>query len=54
MSRNRELMPTIAAFVDEMQAEFGDARLIYAEENGYEVGTEIQTEERGATREGRS
>lgn len=38
-SENRSKMPTVAAFVDAVRAEFGDVRVIYAKENGIELGT---------------
>lgn len=32
-------MPTVAAFVDAVRAEFGDVKVIYAKENDIELGT---------------
>ena len=46
---NREKMPATASMLDELRREFGDARLIYAAESGYEVGTEVQTRTVGTT-----
>ena len=35
---NRSKMPTVAAFVDAVRAEFGGGTVIYAKENGIELG----------------
>lgn len=35
---NRRKMPTVAAFVDAVRAEFGDCKVVYAKENGIELG----------------
>lgn len=35
---NRSKMPTVAAFVDAVRAEFGDCKVVYAKENGIELG----------------
>lgn len=35
---NRRKMPTVAAFVDEVRAVFGDCKVVYAKENGIELG----------------
>lgn len=37
--QNRALMPETAAFVDLCRREFGTVRVVYARENGHEVGT---------------
>ena len=49
---NREKMPSTASMLDELRTEFGDARLIYAAEGDYEVGTEVQTRAVGTTASG--
>jgi hypothetical protein len=36
--QNREQMPTVAGWVDDLRAVFGDVRVVYAEENGRVVG----------------
>ncbi len=46
---NRESMPATAEILDEAREAFGDARLIYAQEDGMEVGTEPQTRAVGNT-----
>lgn len=40
MSRedNRKAMPTVAFFVSEFKAAFGDVKVTYASENGKELG----------------
>lgn len=40
MSRedNRTNMPTIAAFVDQIRSVFGPVKVLWARENGHEVG----------------
>lgn len=39
---NRAKMPTVAKFVDECRAVFGDGcKVLWAKENGYELGTPI-------------
>jgi len=44
----RDQMPATASLIDEIRATFGeDARVVYARENGLEVGTEIQVERHG-------
>lgn len=41
-SDNRQKMPNVAAMVDKIRAVFGDSvKVIYAKENGYELGTPI-------------
>jgi hypothetical protein len=36
--RNREQMPTVAAWIDDIRKEFPNAKVVYAEENGHTVG----------------
>lgn len=35
---NRSKMPTVAAFVDAVRDAFGDCKVVYAKENGIELG----------------
>jgi len=37
-NENRERMPQIAEFYDQVVSVFGEAKVMYAKENGYEVG----------------
>lgn len=39
--QNRQAMPTIARFVDECRAVFGEVKVRYAKENGIERGTPV-------------
>jgi hypothetical protein len=34
----REHLPTVAAFAAGLKAELGDVRLVWAKENGFEIG----------------
>lgn len=37
--KNRERMPEVTAFVDEVRAVFGEVKILYAREGDYEVGS---------------
>ena len=36
--KNRKLMPHTAAMIDELRSEFGDIKVLYAEEGDYRIG----------------
>ena len=36
--RNRERMPQVSKFIDEVRAVFGEVKVLYAREGDYEVG----------------
>lgn len=42
---NRQAMPTVAAFVDEIRAQGFEVRVIYAKESGKELGKKPQERE---------
>lgn len=42
--KNRQLMPKVAEFVDQVKSVFGDCKVKYASENGIERGTKVSSE----------